>query len=294
MDIDVLPSKRSGLYFLEHCKVSQSDERVTYSMQRNQNLTQFYSIPVQNTSCILLGSGTSISQAAARMLGDAGVMVGFTGGDGTPLFMASQSEYRPNEFFYAFLAKWQDDQSRLELSKQFQYARANFVKTAWEKFGYDNDELIFYCNDFANRVEAATDNKRVMAAEANFAKKLYALNAKHLGIKFKREPGKKDRSDDFNSFLDNGNYLAYGLASVVLWTYGIPYQMAVNHGFTRRGALVFDVADIIKDAVIMPSAMKSASEGLFQSDMRKSCVKNIKDTRALDYLFTEIKSIVLS
>jgi CRISPR-associated protein Cas1 len=80
MAIDVLPSKRQGLYFLEHCKISQSDGRVTYSQRRDKNLVQYYSIPAQNTSCVLLGSGTSITQSAARMLGDAGVMIGFTGG----------------------------------------------------------------------------------------------------------------------------------------------------------------------------------------------------------------------
>jgi CRISPR-associated protein Cas1 len=57
---------------------------------------------------VLLGTGTSITQAAVRELAKAGVMLGFCGGGGTPLFAGTeqclevawipgQSEYRPTE-----------------------------------------------------------------------------------------------------------------------------------------------------------------------------------------------------
>jgi CRISPR-associated protein Cas1 len=278
-----------GLYFLEYCRVSQSDERVVYSQQKSKDLTQFFSIPIKNTSVILLGSGTSITQAAIRQLADAGVMIGFTGGGGTPLFMASQSEYRPNEYFFSYLKIWQDSEKRLNMAKEFQKYRAEFVIQAWGKFGYHFNQLLGINNEFILSVDAATNNKEIMLAEASYASKLYQMNAVHLGVKFSRGPGKKDPSDLFNSYLDNGNYLAYGLASVVLWTYGLPYQMAVNHGYTRRGAMVFDVADIIKDGVIMPVAMKCAAEGLSQTEMRKKCIENIRSNKALDFLFKRIK-----
>ena len=62
-------------------------------------------------------------------------------------------------------------------------------------------------------------------------------------------------------FLNHGNYLAYGLAATTLWVLGIPHGFAVMHGKTRRGALVFDVADLIKDSVILPWAFICAKEG---------------------------------
>src|SRR5690606_40142908 len=64
---------------------------------------------IANTTTVLLGTGTSITQAAMRELAKAGVLVGFCGGGGTPLFAANevdvevawltpQSEYRPTEY----------------------------------------------------------------------------------------------------------------------------------------------------------------------------------------------------
>jgi hypothetical protein len=42
---------------------------------------------------------------------------------------------------------------------------------------------------------------------------------------------------------------AYGLAATTLWVLGIPHGFALMHGKTRRGALVFDIADLIKDSL---------------------------------------------
>ena len=59
-------------------------------------------------------------------------------------------------------------------------------------------------------------------------------------------------SDPANRFLDHGNYLAYGLGATAAWVLGLPHGLAVLHGKTRRGGLVFDIADLMKDAVILP------------------------------------------
>jgi CRISPR-associated endonuclease Cas1 subtype I-F len=65
-------------------------------------------------------------------------------------------------------------------------------------------------------------------------------------------------TDGANRLLDQGNYLAYGLAAVAAWVTGIPHGLAVLHGKTRRGGLVFDLADLIKDALILPQAFIAA------------------------------------
>ena len=70
---------------------------------------KFWSIPYGNTSVLLLGTGTSISQPAARLLAEEGVMLAFVGGGGTPLFLSSQSEYRPTEYLQAWVTFWWND-----------------------------------------------------------------------------------------------------------------------------------------------------------------------------------------
>lgn len=100
----ILHSKRANIFYLEHCRVMQKDGRVLYLTQSDKHHL-YYNIPIANTTCILLGTGTSITQAAMRLLAGAGVLVGFCGGGGTPLLMGSniewltpQSEYRPTEY----------------------------------------------------------------------------------------------------------------------------------------------------------------------------------------------------
>src|SRR5690625_7323926 len=79
-----------------------------------------WTIPTPYTPGRLLGKGTSIAQAAIRELAKAGVLVGFCGGGGTPLFSANevdfevswfspQSEYRPTEYLQAWVKFWFDD-----------------------------------------------------------------------------------------------------------------------------------------------------------------------------------------
>src|SRR5680860_1318969 len=82
----ILHSKRANLYYLEYCRVMQKDGRVLYLTDaEKENL--YYNIPIANTTVLLLGNGTSITQAAMRMLAQAGVLVGFCGGGGTPLYI---------------------------------------------------------------------------------------------------------------------------------------------------------------------------------------------------------------
>jgi CRISPR-associated protein Cas1 len=97
----ILHSKRANLYYLEHCRVMQKDGRVLYLTEEKKDY-QYWNIPIANTTVIMLGTGTSITQAAVRMLASAGVLIGFCGGGGTPLLAAAevewlnpQSEYRP-------------------------------------------------------------------------------------------------------------------------------------------------------------------------------------------------------
>ena len=78
-----------------------------------------------------------------------------------------------------------------------------------------------------------------------------------------------------NRFLDHGNYLAYGLGATATWAIGLPHGLAVMHGKTRRGGLVFDAADVIKDALVLPQAFISAMAGESEQEFRQRCIQRI-------------------
>jgi CRISP-associated protein Cas1 len=225
----ILHSKRANIYYLEKCRVMQKDGRVLYLTEHKEE-NCYWNIPIANTTVILLGTGTSITQAAMRMLASAGVLVGFCGGGGTPLFMASeiewlcpQSEYRPTEYIQGWLSFWFEDTKRLNVAKEFQKARIEFIQTTWgkdkdlraEHFDHDDYEISRALDSQQRQIETAPNVNELLLREAALSKQLYKYAAKVTKCGgFKRDYQSTDLA---NQFLNHGNYLAYGLAATTLW-----------------------------------------------------------------------------
>ncbi|WNO08320.1 type I-F CRISPR-associated endonuclease Cas1f [Teredinibacter sp. KSP-S5-2] len=301
----ILHSKRANLYYLEHCRVMQKDGRVLYLTEEKKE-NQYWNIPIANTTVILLGTGTSITQAAMRMLTQAGVLVGFCGGGSTPLYagtevewLCPQGEYRPTQYLQGWMCFWFNDEKRLQAAKQFQFARLGFLENTWAKnrdlkaegFCIEDDELQAAIRHCYSRTDAAKNTSELLLSEAQLTKQLYkyAANATQQED-FVREHQSTDKANDF---LNHGNYLAYGLAATTLWVLGIPHGFAVMHGKTRRGALVFDVADLIKDAIVLPWAFICAKEKATEQEFRQQVLQVFTDVKALDFMFNQVKDVAL-
>lgn len=302
----ILHSKRANIFYLEKCRVMQKDGRVLYLTEaKDENL--YWNIPIANTTVVMLGTGTSITQAAMRMLASAGVLVGFCGGGGTPLFMGSeiewltpQSEYRPTEYVQGWLKFWFDDTQRLDVAKTFQQARIEYIQQIWHKdrelkaenIYIDDSAIASALNSYRNSIANAEKTSDLLQREALLTKQLYRYAAhatQHSG--FSRD---HDATDLANGFLNHGNYLAYGLAATTLWVLGIPHGFAVMHGKTRRGALVFDVADLIKDAIVLPWAFVCAKEKMSEQEFRQQILQKFTEHKALDFMFEEVKHAALN
>lgn len=305
----ILHSKRANIYYLQHCRVMQKDGRVLYLTEASSTKSkenQYFNIPIANTTVLLLGTGTSITQAAMRMLAQAGVLVGFSGGGGTPLYMGCeiewltpQSEYRPTEYLQGWMRFWFEDDKRLACAKQFQHARIKFLHKVWGKdrelrqqgFTTSDDNLKIALQRFDERLLSASKPSELLLTEAQLTKSLYKFAANITQTDgFTRQHQSTDLANDF---LNHGNYLAYGLAACTLWVLGIPHGFAVMHGKTRRGALVFDIADLIKDAIVLPWAFICASENNTEQEFRQQVLQAFTDHKALDFMFEQVKIAAL-
>jgi CRISP-associated protein Cas1 len=301
----ILHSKRANIYYLEKCRVMQKDGRVLYLTEAKEQ-NQYWNIPIANTTCLLLGTGTSITQAAMRMLAQAGVLVGFCGGGGTPLLMANeiewltpQSEYRPTEYLQGWMQFWFDAEKRLQAAKHFQQQRIQFLEKIWTKdrdlraeaFRSDDPAIKQALENSRNKFIAAGKVTELLQGEAELTKQLYKIASRCTGYgEFTRE---REAVDAANAFLNHGNYLAYGLAATTLWVLGIPHGFAVMHGKTRRGALVFDIADLVKDAIILPWAFICAKENATEQEFRQQCLQAFTDHKALGFMFDQVKNVAL-
>lgn len=306
----ILHSKRANIYYLEHCRVLVNGGRVEYvTDQGKQSL--YWNIPIANTTTILLGTGTSITQAAMRELAKAGVLVGFCGGGGSPLFTANeadievawfspQSEYRPTEYLQAWVRFWFDDDLRLTAAKAFQQARVNRLREQWQQrvlrdagFNVNVDRLGELLQRTSRQIELSQDNTYLLTEEARLTKALFKLAVDTVGYGDFTRAKRGSGTDPANRFLDHGNYLAYGLGATATWVLGLPHGLAVLHGKTRRGGLVFDVADLVKDASILPQAFLSAMRGDGEQEFRRSCIEVLTQSESLDFMIDTIKVVAL-
>ena len=118
-----------------------------------------------------------------RMLASAGG--GFTGGGGTPLFMGSeiewmmpQSEYRPTEYMQGWMSFWFDEVKRLEVAKQFQFARIEFIRKVWAKdrdlqaegFYLDDRDITQVLTGFEKKIPHQSKVGDLLLAEAQMIK----------------------------------------------------------------------------------------------------------------------------
>ena len=305
----ILHSKRANLYYLEHCRVLVNGGRVEYVTDAGKQ-SLYWNIPIANTTTLLLGTGTSITQAAMRELSKAGVMVGFCGGGGTPLFTAGerevdiawqspQSEYRPTEYLQWWVTFWFDEGKRLQAAKQLQQARLGYIRTHWlnnrslREVGFDIDptkleSLLDSCHDALAHVP---DHTGLLTEEARLSKQLFRLAAQATRYGEFTRAKRGSGADPANRFLDHGNYLAYGLGATATWVLGLPHSLAILHGKTRRGGLVFDAADLIKDALILPQAFVSAMRGDDEQTFRQHCIGQLIRNEALDFMIDQLKRI---
>ena len=305
----ILHSKRANIYYLQHCRVLVNGGRVEYVTDAGKQ-SLYWNIPIANTTTVLLGTGTSVTQAAMRELAKAGVLVGFCGGGGTPLFSANeidievawfspQSEYRPTEYLQRWVRFWFDEQQRLEAAKAFQRLRLDCIRQHWRsqgplaKAGFDIDSsaLESALAQSMSSLNAALDVTYLLTEEARLTKRLFKLAATATAYgDFVRAKGGSG-VDPANRFLDHGNYLAYGLAATATWVLGLPHGLAVLHGKTRRGGLVFDVADLVKDALVLPQAFLSAKRGDDEQAFRQACIDNLTRGEALDFMIDSLKAV---
>ncbi|MDW5428688.1 type I-F CRISPR-associated endonuclease Cas1f, partial [Acinetobacter baumannii] len=209
-------------------------------------------------------------------------------------WLTPQSEYRPTEYMQGWMSFWFDETKRLDVAKAFQFARIEFIRKIWAKdkdlkdegFYLDNLDIQQALNGFEKKIPNMTKVGDLLLAEAQTTKQLYKIAATRCKLSFERNP---EQGDLANDFLNHGNYLAYGLSATTLWVLGISHSFAVMHGKTRRGALVFDVADLIKDAVVLPWAFICAKEGATEQEFRQQLLQKFTDYRCLDWMFDQVK-----
>ena len=273
----LLVTDREGALYLERARVHVEGGRIVYTITDDENAREF-NVPYVNLAVLFLGQGTSITQEAARLLGEEHVHVAITGTGGTPLHMGALTTYTATAHFRRLLPIYQDPNLSLAAAVAVMRDRIERMKTiggqlaARELRARELDGLKAACARFETAMQGRRDVTQLLGHEGEFSKACYREFGRVVGLQsFKRQAGagsldtsqpvepESERIALANRLIDHGNYLCYGMAGAALWALGIPPHMSIFHGKTRAGGLVFDLADAFKDALVLPLAFSVAT-----------------------------------
>lgn len=327
----VAVSQRELLRYMERCRIRLHGHCVVaWRDAPDGEGKEACAIPILNTALLLLGPGTSVSAEAMEALAAANVVVGFTGGSGTPLnagvepivFATGVSEYRPTQYMQSWASWWFDEQRRLQKARQLLAYRAELLEQVWSSDKMTNlfrsnrlpapNPAAFFASvpgigkkagafGFASKIGApeyaesmfgAVNIQGLCGQEGVHVQSLYQYFARSYAVKF--EGRHHQDGGGVNGLLTQGNYVAYGMAAVALHALGISFAFPVLHGKTRRGALVFDVADPVKDAVVVPLAFLAAKTDMGADDYRVMLKEFLEDSGILGRVIDKLKELALA
>ena len=292
---------------LERSRVRVEDDRVVYDTAAH-GMTQTFNLPYANIACLFLGQGSSISTDAMRRLAQESVIVVASGTGGQPIFYGSLEAYRPNDMARRAFRISETPAASLRAAIRIMELRCGALIDLAPSVAESLDASISerklekLVGKHLDRFRTCTSLDVLLGVEGNFSKSVYALFRDMANApKFRRKAGAKGRdkssNDDveqaqiahINSRIDHGNYIAYGIAGSALWACGVPPAFTLLHGKTRKGGLVFDLADSFKDAVVLPWAFCYSGE---DQGARERLMQIVADTRLLERAFRNLSSIL--
>lgn len=214
-------------------------------------------------------------------------------------WQSPQSEYRPTEYLQWWARFWFDDDKRLQAAKKLQQARLDRIRAQWldnrrlREAGFEIEpaRLTQLLDASLASLAHAPDHASLLTEEARLSKQLFRLAAQATAYGEFTRAKRGGAADPANRFLDHGNYLAYGLGATATWVLGLPHSLAILHGKTRHGGLVFDAADLVKDATILPQAFLSAMKGDDEQTFRQQCIEQLTRSEALDFMIDQLQRI---
>lgn len=219
--------------YLDEARIVQDDTGVVALLENDAGGRVL--LPVASIAAILLGPGTSITQAALATISRHGTTIAWVGADGT----------RTHGWAYGLTssARWAEAQA-----------------TLWANPNSRRDVAIaMYRRRFGALPPGTPTLQRLRGLEGQRMKQTYSLHARKAGIKFKRryDPDKYDDADPVNQALTAANAALYGVALAAITAIGCHPALGFIHAGSIH-AFAYDIADLYKAEIAIPAAFQAA------------------------------------
>jgi len=237
-DLQALPrlSDRWSHLYVEHGHLQKTKEGLAFVDREGAKTA----VPLDQFAVILLGPGTTLTHAAARMLADNNTLLCWSGEHGVRLYAYGTGGTHSAARLLRQAEAWAAPERRLGVIARM------------------------YRKRFTEEIPAGTTLESIRAMEGYRVRASYRREAARLGVNWK---GRKydqsswDRADPLNRALSAANSCLYGVCHAAIVAAG--YSPAI--GFIHTGkqlSFVYDIADLYKTEVAIPCAFQAVAEGL--------------------------------
>lgn len=263
-------SDRLSFLYIDKARIEQTE----YSVEIVQGIYH-RELPITTINALLLGPGVSITSAAIRNLGEAGVMICWVGQD---MFK-----------FYAYGEAGTNSSKNILKQMQCHESKMKHIEVVRRMYSvrYPNNKL-------KNK-----SLEELRGLEGKNVKECYQSLANKYNIIWQGRSYKVndfESQDNINKSLTTVNQYLYGIINGVVHLMG--FSPAI--GFIHTGhiqSFIYDLADLYKESITIPIAFQVASEyecGKIE-DIRKELQKKlriaIKEKKLLKQISKDLKFI---
>jgi len=269
-DLHVLPKFSDGWSYLyvEHCRVDQEARAIAIHDESGK-----VPVPCANLALLMLGPSVSITHAAISVLADHGCLVTWCGEEGVRFYAVGMGETRSAANFLHQARAWADADLRLKVVHRLYQLR------------------------FAETFDPELTLRQIRGMEGVRVRDAYARAARETGVPWSGRSYRRDKwtnADPVNRALSAANSCLYGICHAAITSAGFSPAL----GFIHTGKMlsfVYDVADLYKAEITIPTAFRAAAEekdGL-ERRVRISCRDLFVSTRLLERIIPDIQKTLM-
>ncbi|NLN52655.1 MAG: type I-E CRISPR-associated endonuclease Cas1 [Clostridiaceae bacterium] len=224
---------RVSFIYVEHAKINRQDSAITVTDVRG-----IVRIPAAMVGVLLLGPGTEISHRAVELIGDTGTAMVWVGERGVRHYAHGRALAHSSRFLIKQAALVSNTRSRLAVARKMYQMR------------------------FPSEDVTSLTMQQLRGREGARVRSLYRTQAKLYNVEWTRreyDPEDFEGGDIVNQALSAANVSLYGIVYSVIVALG----MSPGLGFVHTGhdkSFVYDVADLYKADISIPTAFETAAE----------------------------------
>ena len=211
---------------MERSRISVSGSSVVVHKKEGK-----FNLPIRNTQLVMLGNGTSITSEAMHLFSKERCHMAQSKGGLSVHTVFHSGLYANPARLCRQVSLANDSVHRLRIAKSIAIKKLS-------AFRVDSSEYV-------ERIKIAPDHPTILGLEGAITKKEYKFL---FGSNFER---KRESTDLINKNISVLNSVLYSFITSVVCSLGYSPSIGFLHGHTRRGGLVFDMADTLKHKIYL-------------------------------------------